>query len=472
MSSIIKQIQKQYPSRYKPYDFQRKVILAATKKRSSLLKMDVGTGKTLVSWYMALAASINWDVTQILILCPPTLIRQWYEFVKEFDNIPSVCAYQGTPKQRQAMDLSESVIIMGYQILIKDFEKIGKQFYNRNIFIICDEVSLRDSATKTYKILRFLFYGVGSMKGLNDMGDTEPVRPFTLLNATPVSNPGQTYGYIRLLTPIVYGIGSKWFESRHVAKKNQYNKAVAYKNLDELEEQFKLRRFDADADKLLSLPPVTYIPIRYDLEPRHFELYQKMVQHEVSAFPNVATKNMKEILGLFTRLQQLVTNPDMFDYDYSPAYLDLLDERLEELGPDEKVIIYAHFKATNRKILNHLGKGAVGLWSDFNQTQKNQSEDAFRKGVNRLVAHCKSGGIGLNLQHARHEIFVEIPPDPPTFKQAVGRIHRDGQQKKQFVAIFLASGTIQERIYYNLIVKDKLLAEVMGDKKSLQDFLL
>ena len=78
----------------------------------------------------------------------------------------------------------------------------------------------------------------------------------------------------------------------------------------------------------------------------------------------------------------------------------------------------------------------------------------------------------MNLQHARHEIFVEIPPDPPTFKQAVGRVHRSGQARNQFVTIFLAAGTIQERIYYNLIVKDKVLSEVIGDKKSLQDFLL
>lgn len=470
---IINTVRSLFPSRYDPYPFQRQAILAAHEKKSSLLKMDVGTGKTIVSWFLALASTINTDICQILILCPPTLIRKWHEFVKEFDGIPSSCAYQGSPGERARMDLTESVIIMGYQIFLRDFDKIYYQVKNRQIFVICDEVSLRSTKSQTYKKLRQLFYNVETVKQLNNLGtlDIEPVKPFTLLNATPVSNPAQAYGYIKTLTPIVYKTEQQ-FNYLHVAKFDQYKKPKAYKNLDLLEESFKLRRFDANADELLDIPPITYIPIKYDLDPKHLKLYKKMTGTAVAEFPAFAARNGQEIDSLFTRLQQLVTNPEMFGAEFPPMYLEMLDERLEELGPDEKVIIYAHFVDTNRRILKHLGKTAVGLWSDFSQDQKNKSEDAFKADVNRMVAHCKSGGVGLDLQHARHEIFVEIPPDPPTFRQAVGRIHRDGQARNQFVTIFLAAGTIQERIYYNLIVKDKVLSEVIGDKKSLQDFLL
>jgi len=469
---IVEKVMKEFPSPYEPFDFQRKIIEKAYKKDTSLLKMDVGTGKTIVSWYMALARSLEFGAEQILILCPPTLIRQWYNFVREFENIPSVCMYQGPPAKRAQMDLSESVVIMGYQIFLKDIRKIYAAMYKRPVFVICDEVSLRNVSSLTFKTLRLFLYDAPTAKDLNDRyNETEdPAKPFTFLTATPISNPGQIYGYIKLIHPGLYKSLAD-FELHHVQRKDRYNKPVAYKMVELLEDNFKFRRFDADADKLMSLPPITYIPIRYDLEPKHHALYLKMVNKEVEVFPELAARNAKDILGLFTRLQQLVTNPDMFGYNYKPAYLDMLDERLEELG-EEKVIIYAHFKPTNRRILTHLGDTAAGYWSDFTQAQKNKSEDAFKNGTSRLVAHCKSGGMGLNLQHARHEIFIEIPPDPPSFKQAVGRVHRSGQTRKQFVTIFLASGTIQESIYYNLIVKDKILADVIGDKKSLRDFLL
>jgi len=468
---IVDKVGKEFPSRYTPYPFQRQIILDAGADSTSLEKMDVGTGKTIVSWFLALGSSIVGDTTQILILCPPTLIRKWHEFVKEFENIPSTCAYQGSPKERAKMNLTEAIIIMGYQIFLKDFDKVYTQMKARKVYVICDEVSLRDSGSKTFKNLRQLFYNVLTVKQLNALDTDDPVKPFTLLNATPVSNPGQAYGYIKTLTPFVYKTQEQ-FNHLHVAKFDQYKKPRVFKNMDLLETNFKLRRFDANADELLDIPPITYIPIKYDLDHRHLRLYQKMTSTAVAEFPAYAAKNGKEIDSLFTRLQQMVTNPEMFGAEFPPVYLELLDERLEELGPDEKVIIYGHFIDTNRRVLQHLGNTAVGLWSDFTQMQKNKSEDAFKADVNRMVAHCKSGGVGLDLQHARHEIFIEIPPDPPTFKQAVGRIHRDGQARKQFVSIFLAAGTIQERIYDNLIVKDKVLSDVIGDKKSLQDFLL
>lgn len=468
---LVEKVGAIFPSRFIPYDFQREIILAAGMLRSSLLKMDVGTGKTIVSWFTALGATLGTNISQILILCPPTLIRQWYQFVEEFKNIPSVCAYQGTPIQRDRMYLTESIVIMGYHIFLKDFDKIYFQMRNRQVFVICDEVSFRDPSTKTYRYLRKLFYNVNSVKELNDRDEFEPDKRFILLNATPISNPGQTYGYIKQLTPCVY-VHERVFDACHVAKKNRYNEPVAFKNLELLEENFKLRRLDADADVLLDLPPISFIPITYDLVPRHLSAYEKLARQDVDAIPDEFFKNPKEIDNLFARLQQMVTNPSIFGLDIVPAFLELLDERLGELGDEEKVVIFSQFKDTNRRILKHLDGKAVGLWSDFTPKQKDKSLDAFSSTVNRLIAHWKTGGVGLNLQYARHEIFVEIPPDPPSFKQAVGRIHREGQTRKQFVTIFLASGTIQERIYYNLIVKDKLIADVIGNKKSLIDFLL
>ena len=58
---------------------------------------------------------------------------------------------------------------------------------------------------------------------------------------------------------------------------------------------------------------------------------------------------------------------------------------------------------------------------------------------------------------------------PRDFHQVVGRLDRDGQKLQVHVRIAKAVGTIQQRLFKNLLNKDELVNQVQGGWKDLRD---
>jgi len=448
---------------YVPYKYQDEIIDQAVVHKQSLLRLPVGTGKSIIALVLALFSSIEEDVEQILILCPPVLIPQWFRIIQQTSGVPSVVMYRGSPKQRKRMMLNESVVIMSFQIFKIDFDKIYNITKNRKVFVIADEVSLKSISTQIYKKFRKFVY-----QKVRPMTEADIVQRFTLLNATPISNILQSYPWIKILTPDVYST-ERQFRSTHVKDEDFFGNPTTFKNLDLLEDNFALRAYHVNAEDVLELPDIVYTPIHYELSDKHYKLYHDLRNRKFNALPTQITA--LEASGLFNALQKCVTNPEEFGYSpRNPPLLELIDEQLEEIG-DDKIILFANYRATNAKLLKHLGDTAVGLWGGVSNVDKEKGLDQFSHEINRVVANPRSGGVGLNLQHANRIIFVETPLNPSEFKQSVGRIYRQRQNKRCFVNILLAQNTIQEKLYYRLIAKDTTLNEVIKSKVLLKELL-
>ena len=73
---------------------------------------------------------------------------------------------------------------------------------------------------------------------------------------------------------------------------------------------------------------------------------------------------------------------------------------------------------------------------------------AFKTGAedNVLLLPVKSAGKGLNLCEAEHVLFAEPLLDRALEAQAIGRVHRMGQERRTFVHRFAVDGTVEERI--------------------------
>jgi E3 ubiquitin-protein ligase SHPRH len=61
-----------------------------------------------------------------------------------------------------------------------------------------------------------------------------------------------------------------------------------------------------------------------------------------------------------------------------------------------------------------------------------------------------SGANGLNLISASHVLLIEPILNPAQELQAVGRVHRIGQNKPTVVHKFIIKSTIEERMYHML----------------------
>ncbi|KAF8063114.1 hypothetical protein N665_1184s0003 [Sinapis alba] len=92
------------------------------------------------------------------------------------------------------------------------------------------------------------------------------------------------------------------------------------------------------------------------------------------------------------------------------------------------------------------GRKSQTAISKFKGTEKEvQQKEA--KSIQVLLLLVQHGANGLNLLEAQHVILVEPLLNPAAEAQAVGRVHRIGQDKPTLVHRFLVTSTVEDSIY-------------------------
>merc|ERR1712238_101077 len=94
--------------------------------------------------------------------------------------------------------------------------------------------------------------------------------------------------------------------------------------------------------------------------------------------------------------------------------------------------------------------------------------DDFNDPSSSLVAFLlssKAGGCGLNLIGGNRLVLFDPDWNPAVDKQAAARCWRDGQNKRCFTYRFLATGTVEEKIFQRQLSKEGLQS-VVDDKEQ------
>lgn len=82
-----------------------------------------------------------------------------------------------------------------------------------------------------------------------------------------------------------------------------------------------------------------------------------------------------------------------------------------------------------------------------------------------FLLSSKAGGCGLNLIGGNRLVLFDPDWNPANDKQAAGRVWRDGQKKQVYVYRFMATGTIEEKVYQRQLSKEGLANVVDGKGK-------
>jgi hypothetical protein len=186
-----------------------------------------------------------------------------------------------------------------------------------------------------------------------------------------------------------------------------------------------------------TLPPLhtVEVPCQMDMTD-----YRKMQKEFVLEFEG-QTISAVTAAAAGQKLQQLAAG---FVYDEEreahwthTVKLDRLAELLEENQRAPTIVFYqfqAEYDALRQRYPHAGTVDDIDLWN--------------RGDLEVLLLHPAAAGHGLNLQHGGHHVvFLSLPWSLELYEQAIGRLHRSGQQHPVWCYVMLMEGTVDEKVW-------------------------
>lgn len=428
---------------------------------------EPGSGKTAGSTHQMLYETVRYDIRKWVIVMPPILIPQWAHWLrglvdKKTGQRLTAAEYTAPPKERRKLPLNEQFILMSPVLFKSDFEHLWEKTSYTSCGLSVDEAhSVKNHETDNHRAVATF----------------SADRPLKLLTGTPLNKPGDAYGYLKLLAPGLYR-NHRHFERMHVKERDDYDNVVEWMNLDLLAQNMKINTSRILRREMVSdCPPVIYTPMLYDLSPEHLKFYRRVAQEKMRSADN-GSGEIDEISSakLRSTLQQLVVNWGYFAENpaLEPSIVELTHEVLEELA-GRKLVVVANFRRSNAYLWDKLrpGYNAVAVYGDVTAKQKALAVQRFIEDASCrvILVQPDSAGYGVDgLQHVCSDmLIVEAPTTPRPFHQVVARLDRDGQREPVNCRVAKARGTVQVRMFADLLDKDELVNRVQGSYQDLKE---
>ena len=254
---------------------------------------------------------------------------------------------------------------------------------------------------------------------------------------------------------------------------------IAYKNLDELQEQLNsimLRRLQKD---VLDLPEKVYVDEYVDMTGKQEQLYKEIEAEITANLDQIAMSNNP--LAQLIRLRQATGYTGILSSKVKEsAKLDRMEELVEEAVDNGKqVIIFSNWTQITDEIRRRLRKYNIGVITGETKDHERQVlVDRFQNHeVQIMIGTVGAMGTGITLTAATVEIFMDEPWTMANRVQAEDRAYRIGQKNNLTIYFLLTKNTIDERIH-EIVYKKGLMADAIVDgnskvsKKELLNMLL
>lgn len=423
--------------------------------------LSMGCGKTLVSTACALYSMLT-NGGMCLVIMPPNLLTQWAVWLESIRPRLSICVYRGTPAERKRLHFNHQFVLVGIQIFKRDFARFEEHYTDRRFVTIVDEATMLSGIESNthHKVLELC---VGQQQ--------------ILLSGTPANKPTDAYGLLKFTAPGTYR-NLKHFENTHVDEKDFFDQVTRYKNLDLLHKNLLINSKRILLEDMFSeTEDPLFIPINYELDPKHYKLYRKLAEEELLALPDGSKIDGTTANRLRHALGQIIVNHGHFSGDPADTSeaVKLIEEKLFELG-QAKLVVFADYRLTVAVLTEKLKKyGAVPYNGAISDAQKERNKQLFinSPSCRVIVIQFVSGGKGLDgLQHVcHHAMFIEPCLQPRDFHQCVARLRRIGQKYRVLVMLAIAKGTTQVRGFKNLLANDELINQVVRNTADLRKLI-
>src|SRR5258708_4738096 len=402
-------------------------------------------------------------VESVLVLTPASLVGQWREELETKFDITCATTHDGRLRSDPDGFWAEKRLIASLPVA-RRAEHAARLLDRSFDLVIVDEAHhLRDRTSQSYKLV-----------------DALNKRFLLLLSATPVQNDlTELYNVLTLLKPGIFKT-LKEFRAAYVTPGKPHQPA----NPERLRELMRGARVRTTrAVVALKLPRRHAVTVRVDGSEDERSAYQELaaaarrlaaketsrlaLRHLLGAAgssPAAAAAAVKRFAG------RRADDPDwqalaqhwasVGDGGKETALLDLLRR-----NPDEKKLIFVHYHDTLDHLAHLLARERFAF-ARFEGGISGPDKDAaivdFCERVPVLLC-TESGGEGRNIQFCNTLINFDVPWNPMSIEQRIGRIDRIGQQREVFVFNLVTRDTLEEQILHLLDEKISMFELVVGE---------
>jgi SNF2 family DNA or RNA helicase len=492
--------QIEYEPKTKPYAHQQVALDMSRDREAFALLMEMGTGKTKVIIDTAGHLFLKGKIDAVFVLAPNGVHRDWInEAIPTHmsDQVLVKTAYwssQATKAETTRLgELAEP--FNGLKIYAMNIEALGagtRAFDSMRAFIkghrclmVVDESTRikSEKANRTKRVLKAV-----------------PHAPYRrILTGTPVANnPLDIYTQFKFLGPKLLPYANYWaFRHDYAimrkmtkvvvvnghAREKQMSFVCAYKNLEKLAGLIAPHSFRVLAKDCLDLPPVVKSKSSVVMTKDQVKVYNQLKKdlwaelsgQEIST-PIMLTKMLRlsQITGGFITYDETT---EAVPLPGANPKMNRLEEIVEDLAEDDKVIIWARFTAEIKAIHEMLAQkyGADKCLLYFGEVS-DKNKEAARKEFGDpdspsrfFIGNPAAGGIGLNLTAANVMIYYSTDYDLEKRLQSEKRFDRIGQKRSMTLVDLIAEDSLDVSVHEALANKKDMADVVTRD--NLRDFM-
>ncbi|RDL32534.1 p-loop containing nucleoside triphosphate hydrolase [Venustampulla echinocandica] len=482
------------------------------KANGCIMADEMGLGKTLqcitLMWTLLKQSpeAGKSTIQKAIIACPSSLVRNWAnELVKWLgpDAIQPFAIDGKATKEELTQQLRQWAIASGRAVtrpvIIVSYETLRlnvDELKNTKIgLMLCDEGHrLKNGDSQTFT-------------ALNNLNVSRRV----ILSGTPIQNDlSEYFSLISFANPGLLGTRLEFRKQYELpilkgrdAAGSDKDRAKGDERLRELLDivnKFIIRRTNDILSK--------YLPVKYEhvvfcnLAPFQLDLYNHFISSpDIKALLRGKGSQPLKAIGM---LKKLCNHPDLLnlpddlpgcekywpddyvqkdargrDRDIKPWYsgkMQVLDRMLARIRQDsnDKIVLISNYTQTLDmfdKLCRNRGYGSLRLDGTMNVNKRQKLVDRFNDPDGSefvFLLSSKAGGCGLNLIGANRLILFDPDWNPAADQQALARVWRDGQKKDCFVYRFIATGTIEEKIFQRQSHKQSLSSCVVDSAEDVE----
>lgn len=444
----------------------------------TLFADEVGLGKT-IEVGMVLKEMVFRDAHDtFLILTPAQLATQWQKEMREKFNLDFVCSYD-----------DEFDGFRDYDKIVASIDTAKREPYATEIqdrrwdALIVDEAHyLRNRGTKRYDFVKDIEYQYAFFA-----------------TATPVQNDvTDLFNVINLIRPGLFGTEAE-FERRYVpetdlggvknaAELNRELRSVMIRhkrgdtNIDFTDRQVRTQTFQpTEKEKDLYKAVTNYVKGHYSKQGGQ-HLVMLMLQKEVVSSPWAVLSTVEKWLDGDGRDVWGPEREELLSVAKQARAIETTTKQKKLLeiirGVNSRIdtgrtIVFTQFRATQDAIIDALNAGKGGedipvhrVNGSLSSEGKDQQLQHFRDRGGVLVT-TDSISEGRNIQFCNVIVNYDLPWNPMSVEQRIGRIDRIGQDRDVYVYNLALEGTIEDYVLEKLYGKIDVFHQTVGGLKEI-----